>query len=382
MNETEVKTEKSMDDTMRETMAGIKARDTEAVADVSVKQSEETSTESTELPTDAKPPEGRDDKGRFAPKDKDAKITAPPEAPKDTVDPAKEGEAPKPEEVVIPPKAASLAPSSWSPAAKAKWDNLDPTIRAEVLKRESDAQRGIQQYAEKAKRLDAIDAVVQPQHKQQLTGYYGSFERGLQELLALNDFAGKSPYDFVAYFAQQRSLDPQQLLQILQRGAPQGQQQPTVAAPQADNPYEKRLTALEQQNLQLRNQSIEGTINSFKNQTDDAGNPVHPHFDELRSEVAAFLDMGKNLQEAYDMAVWASPAHREQILHSQNEAARLKAEADQKVKAEAAEKQAKEARQAAVAASVTRPNAGATPTQATSWEDTLKKNQMRLMGTA
>lgn len=40
---------------------------------------------------------------------------------------------------------------------------------------------------------------------------------------------------------------------------------------------------------------------------------AHPHFDEVADDIAAFIQQGKSLQDAYDMAVWANPLTREKL---------------------------------------------------------------------
>lgn len=61
---------------------------------------------------------------------------------------------------------------------------------------------------------------------------------------------------------------------------------------------------------------------------DFAKDPAHPYFDELADEIAVQIKAGKELQEAYDTAVWANPVTR------QKELARIQLEKDSKTQNE------------------------------------------------
>lgn len=95
-------------------------------------------------------PDGRDDKGRFAPKAKDAapeqkSLAAPPQAP--STAPAATDAAP-PSPAQPSPAAADLrAPSSWKPAAREKWAALPPEIQQEVVRVDREIRQTMQETA-------------------------------------------------------------------------------------------------------------------------------------------------------------------------------------------------------------------------------------------
>jgi hypothetical protein len=107
----------------------------------------------TPAPAPAEGDEGRvrDASGRFAPKQGAPVATAPgiqqPTNPLHTP-------APGPSEL--------KPPASWTPQAREKWAALDPDIRAEVHRREGEAQRVLQQSAQHRQFVESFENVVRP----------------------------------------------------------------------------------------------------------------------------------------------------------------------------------------------------------------------------
>ena len=250
----------------------------------------------------------RDEKGRFAPKT-EAKA---PEA-------AKAPEQPKAEAPVdVEP------PSYWKGAAKTRWNALPVPVRQEIAAREKqigDMERG----------FSGVAQVLAPR-AQRLAAAYGSPEQGLQTLFQLSDYAEKDPYGFVAYFMQQRGIDPRRLFQ-----QPSGQQHSPGAAPtdatglQAEvMQLRQKLQAIEQSSSTASEQALMAQIDAFSR------DPNRPYFNDVREDMAALLQTAraKSLEEAYEMAVWANPNVRQSVLAEQSE----KAERERKAKVEAARK--------------------------------------------
>ena len=67
----------------------------------------------------------------------------------------------------------------------------------------------------------------------------------------------------------------------------------------------------QQQSVQ---QSTQSMIDQFAAQTDDNGNPAHPHFEQVRSVMGTLINAGNapDLKTAYEMAVYADPNLRQQ----------------------------------------------------------------------
>lgn len=357
-----VSADQAMEATMRETMKGIQAR--EAGSDV------QTASEGNEQPAQAptEPLEKqagetertRDATGKFKPK-VDKAADAPVEGEKSlegqgTV----EGEVKQPQGQ--PQASVTQAPSSWSPEAKAEWDKLPPVIKAQALKREQDISRAVQQSADRVKRAESIEKIIEP-HKGLLSRSYASTEAGITDLLNTFQASIDNPLGFAAWFLQSRGINPQQLSGVMQQSAQAQPQDPNVAA------LLNRVTGLEGQITQ-RQQEEKQQLESQATQMFQAfaADPKNSYVNDVMPDMAELLDKGlaENLQDAYDKAIYMRPDLREKIWQERSDA-------QKKAEQVAREAQAKDARKSAVVAAVTRPNAGATPSQPKSWEDTLRE---------
>jgi hypothetical protein len=128
-----------------------------------------------EAPQAAPVPDGkaRDEHGRFAAKaandnaapsaDSAGNAAAGPVAP---APPAALGAAPAqagaPAVSPAPPPGEIKAPASWRPEVREKWAALDPQVRQEVHRRESELQHVLQQSAQSRQFVDAFERLVQP----------------------------------------------------------------------------------------------------------------------------------------------------------------------------------------------------------------------------
>lgn len=97
----------------------------------------------------------RDESGRFKPREKAAK----------PVEPGKpiEGQPAKPVEGQPPVQAQpTKAPQSWKPGLREKWGTLPPDVQQEVLRRENEIARTLQETAEVRRSHEAFRQVTAP----------------------------------------------------------------------------------------------------------------------------------------------------------------------------------------------------------------------------
>jgi hypothetical protein len=73
-----------------------------------------------------------------------------------------EDEAPKEDKPEDEDPTISRAPASWSPSARAAWNELPAGTRKEIVKREKDYAVGIQRYAETSKYGESVRNVLAP----------------------------------------------------------------------------------------------------------------------------------------------------------------------------------------------------------------------------
>jgi hypothetical protein len=308
------------------------------------------STEEPQAPTPPETPEvtpsttdrPRDALGRFTAKTETAAETPPDDTTGSVTEPKEQEFEDRGEEQ--PPKAAQAlrAPQSWGASAKAKFAELPPEIQQEVHKRERDFSIGLQRNAELAQFGRSLAEVINP----------------YQAMLAAE---GANPITVVddmmrtAYLL--RTAPPQQKAQLFKQVAQQfgvdlnsltaeePYVDPQIAALQArQQQLEQYLQQQQFQAQQAAQASQAQETTRLTSEIDDfAADPAHPHFEEVRADMAALLKAGRaqGLADAYEMAIWARPDIRPSLLQQQQ------ADMEAKRKAEAAKK-AREAQAAAV----------------------------------
>lgn len=226
----------------------------------------------------------RDEKGRFA----EGKATP--------VEPKALGEP-----VPAPAVNRTPRPSSWKKDYWKHWDKLDPSVAAYINQREGEYAKGVSTYkAEWDSAKPLLDAVAPflpalQAHNIKPDVWISNLGRA-HHSLATGD--GQTKLQMFAKLAQDYGVPLQALYD--QQAAQQFVQQ-TVATPQAQQPQD--IGALVRKELsQARTQQ---SIEEFEVAKDGAGNPAHPHFGTVKSDMALLLEAGKaqDLKGAYDMAL-------------------------------------------------------------------------------
>lgn len=256
--------------------------------------------------------------------------------------------APKPADeksVVVSPAETDVAqldkpPQSWKPAEKAKWAQLDPDIRQEVLRRERQVTAVLNESAQARGIAQEFAQAVQPfmarVHSMGLKP-----AAAVKELFAADHILSTAPApqraQFMAKLIKDYDIDVVALDAALS------------GAPVAD-PVDSRVEQLLQQRLapfqnflnqqqqlaqrleQESQQKAQETIESMSN------NPKFPYFEQVRQDMADFIEIAakKNislgLEEAYNKAVMSDPVLSKQISTS-NAAATANAQAQRALRA-------------------------------------------------
>jgi hypothetical protein len=273
----------------------------------------------------------RDADGKFKaePKEKAAKVVEKPTpvAAKDPgTAPSKEGAAEAtPEPSTDTPQARDInrAPSTWKPTARAEYDKLPPTIKAEIHRREADFQNGQAQLLPDATMGKNMRTVIEP-YRMLIEAEGGTPERAVADLFRtaaiFRTGSVQQKYQAVAEIAQQFGIDLRYLTQaaVEQQGQPQQQPQ------QFRDPRVDQLLAhqqrQEQQRTQREAQETESTVTRWMNEQDAQGNPKREYLGDVINEMSALvpqirqndptLTHGQALDAAYDRAIWAHPEIR------------------------------------------------------------------------
>lgn len=237
----------------------------------------------------------RDESGRFAKGTlhlKEGEKENAPQEPERTEKPAVEAQA-KPEKENIP------APQEWKGNAKVDWARLPH----EVKKALSEDYQSISQ-------AKTVLPALEP-YMQRFTQEFGGAPQALNAILSTWSYARQKPVDFVKEFIHNFQIDPRSLGFGQSPESPaQGQTDPQFAALlEKIAGLEGQLQQVAQQPLRAQEAQIDSEIRSF------GSDPAHPYFNDVKPVMAALFQSGaaKTLQEAYEMAVYASPAIRSQV---------------------------------------------------------------------
>ncbi len=247
----------------------------------------------------------RDEKGRFAPKDKvEAK---PSEGAAEA--PAQPAEVTQPD----PAPAPVEAPRNFTADIKAKFAALPPEAQAivnEVEKaREAEYTRRSQEIAEYRRTADPLVEAVRPfaDYLSQIAPQVGQTPVGMiSSILAAEYQLRTAPlpqrYQAFVQLAQQYGIDPA----AFAGGQVPAQPQPTQNY--ADPRLHQQLAELQQWRVeQQREKELQHSvqqIDAFSAEKDEAGQAKHPYFDRVRHVMASIIQSGQadNLNDAYRLA--------------------------------------------------------------------------------
>jgi hypothetical protein len=258
--------------------------------------------------TSETPQAGRDDKGRFA-----AKETTPVES--------KEPAPP------VEPAPVRKAPSSWKPAAQEAFLKADRgealtteeirLLTQEAERRESDFHKGVSEFKSHSERAKAYDAAIAPyqQHLQRMGVDAPTAINALMRAdvtLRTSDPATRARY--FSQLAREYGIDLSQV------------QQPQNVDPQTQY-LMQQMNELRQSQQLWQNQVQQQEQQRAQHELQTFATADKPHFDAVRNDMADLLETGKakDLQEAYEMAVWMRPDVRQSLIEKQIADAQRKA---------------------------------------------------------
>ncbi|MGY3527277.1 hypothetical protein [Bradyrhizobium sp. USDA 4452] len=293
--ETVVATESQEQPSLRDTIAAAVAKQREPEAP----KAEEP------VKSEAKPDgdRARDESGRFAKTEPKAETSKPEEAAKAD---------PQPED---PQKAADEAlrpPTSWSPTAKAAFNELPQPVKDAIFKREQEVNNGFAKLAE-YKPLDQwIDLAKQSgTDLNSALQNYRSIELRLEQ-----DFVGG-----IAHLAQRQNFHPVQLAQAILSRFGVSPQNGEAAVPQAHQQAQVDLSPIHEELRALRDHVTQQEMLAVNSEIDRFASDAkqHPYFANVKADMGRLIETGQaqNLEDAYDMACWANKEIRALLIKQQ-----------------------------------------------------------------
>lgn len=293
--EQEAPVEKTMDDTIRETLHKINARESET--------------------DEQRADRLRDEKGRYAKEE-----AAQAQTPVAVTTPGDTEAKPEPVAATVPPDLQRLGLRKEEAEAIA----ANPVALQAFMRRSEEMHKGLEQYRQKAQFADQMAQAIQP-YAQTIQSMGMHPAQAVQKLMEADRIMRSGT-------AEQKQAAAKHILQGYGIQIGEGQQ-----------PYvDQNLSAVQQQLQQMQGWILQRNQQEQKRQEDSLNSeidgfrqdPANKYFEHVAGDMAGLLQAGiaTNLKDAYERAIYANPTVRTQLLaeqQAQSEAAR-KAEALQR----------------------------------------------------
>lgn len=200
------------------------------------------------------------------------------------------------------------APEHWSSDERTKFDSLPPDTKEFVLERDAHFQTG---YQEKAQAISAITDAIEP-FKEALIRRGLTPEQAIGILFNAQDRLDNNPLEGILQIAQSYGVADQMREHFAPKTDDDDFTDPGIKALQQD--IKGLKSQIEQTNQGIQQQgtsAVQAQLDTFKSVTDTDGNLKHPHFDQIKVLMGAYVQGGDTLDSAYDKAVWTLPEFRE-----------------------------------------------------------------------
>lgn len=193
------------------------------------------------------------------------------------------------------------APNTWRPEASKHFATLPPEVQQEVLKREEDMFKGIEQYKTDANFGKNIGQVMAP-YMETLQKYGVQPEAQIADMMQAHYTLAFGSNDQKVQLLQQIAKD---------YGVNLGQSDeyidPQVQGLQGQiGQLQHQLKSMQLHQQNERMQQINQEVSAFQQ------DPANIYFDELADDMANLLRTGacKTLKQAYETSLWANPTVR------------------------------------------------------------------------
>ena len=242
--------------------------------------------------------------------------------------------AKKQDAAVVPDAHKEVEPPTHiNNSYKAHWKDIPPVVRDAIAKREEEVHREITSRSEDRTLGQKFKEVVTP-YVAQMRAEGAEPMQAVQSLLntayVLRSGSQAQKTQLLLETARQFGVDLRQAAQ-----QPQQQVHPVIQELQHKQALlEQRLEQERVAKEQQEQAGIHGQIATF------AAQPGHEHFETVKAHMAALLsnNLAKDLQDAYDQAIYARPDIRSTILNQQSAGLEAKRVAEIKAKADAAKR--------------------------------------------
>ena len=203
------------------------------------------------------------------------------------------------------------APAFWNKSQKDAWEDIPDDHRSSAMEIFKGLEKTVSEKATELditkKRIAVFDNVARP-YEAMLASEGASPESALETYLStayqLRNCTPRQKHAIVQNMATHFGID----IHAMEDDLPPDPQQPAMSEQHVANLVEQRLQT------HTNRAGAAAQVETFVNQRDTDGNLAHPHFDKLRTTMAAFINTGDDLEAAYTKAVRSDPELYEEAI--------------------------------------------------------------------
>ena len=198
------------------------------------------------------------------------------------------------------------APKAYKKEFQDSFKTLSPEWRQYLIEREKQSERGFSDMGNKLNDLKWVDNLYNTRAERLKANGYSKAQDYIEQLALIEDALSADPQSTLQALAEAYGVkfNDNTALSSLQRQVNDVQQ----------------LVAAQRQYIQQQQQETGNRlVNEFVNAKDEAGNPKHPYFNDVREVMTDLIRKGaaNDLDTAYNMAIWTNGDIREKLIQAE-----------------------------------------------------------------
>ena len=198
------------------------------------------------------------------------------------------------------------APKAYKKEFQDSFKTLSPEWRQYLIEREKQSERGFSDMGNKLNDLKWVDNLYNTRAERLKANGYSKAQEYIEQLVQIEDALSADPQSTLQALAEAYGVkfNDNTALSSLQRQVNDVQQ----------------LVAAQRQYIQQQQQETGNRlVNEFVNAKDEAGNPKHPYFNDVREVMTDLIRKGaaNDLDTAYNMAIWTNGDIREKLIQAE-----------------------------------------------------------------
>ena len=198
------------------------------------------------------------------------------------------------------------APKAYKKEFQDSFKTLSPEWRQYLIEREKQSERGFSDMGNKLNDLKWVDNLYNTRAERLKANGYSKAQDYIEQLAQIEDALSADPQSTLQALAEAYGVkfNDNTALSSLQRQVNDVQQ----------------LVAAQRQYIQQQQQETGNRlVNEFVNAKDEAGNPKHPYFNDVREVMTDLIRKGaaNDLDTAYNMAIWTNGDIRDKLIQAE-----------------------------------------------------------------